>query len=244
MDLGPERIDTDFDFRSDSGGGDPDAWSPTLARYHRLLWSKTLPGGARFDLSLSGPPYRLRHRSEKLGEFRLSSDAVIPTWMRQRKDDTRWPAVAPIIEQISNAERDKFSHIGYTSGGMMIWPCNPVPGVMTINQARGCNRSISDRFDLTLESIRRHYRGERSQPLAATLAAYSAFFELFRDFKGFVDFFLLQDLVNEDAQTVKFMMPFDDFFIRGPLPRDLDEYRHYRENAIAFIKARNRRIRA
>jgi hypothetical protein len=36
-------IDTSFDFRIDSAGRDPDKYSPTLRRYHRLLWSKPLP---------------------------------------------------------------------------------------------------------------------------------------------------------------------------------------------------------
>jgi integrase len=39
-------IDTTFDFRSDTPPGlDPDTYSPTLRRYHRLLWSKPLPSG-------------------------------------------------------------------------------------------------------------------------------------------------------------------------------------------------------
>ena len=39
-------IDTSFDFRTDASGKDPDAYSPTLRQYHRLLWSKPLPSGA------------------------------------------------------------------------------------------------------------------------------------------------------------------------------------------------------
>ena len=35
-------IDITFDFRSDSKGKDPDAYSPTLNAYHRALWSKEL----------------------------------------------------------------------------------------------------------------------------------------------------------------------------------------------------------
>ena len=42
-------IDTSFDFRIDSAGRDPDKYSPTLRRYHRLLWSKPLPSGEMFD---------------------------------------------------------------------------------------------------------------------------------------------------------------------------------------------------
>lgn len=41
-------VDTTFDFRSDSPKGDPDKYSPTLHRYHQLLWSKPLPSGAPF----------------------------------------------------------------------------------------------------------------------------------------------------------------------------------------------------
>lgn len=74
MDLG--MIDTAFDFRSDARGRDPDTHSPTLRDYHRLLWSKSLPGGAAFNLSDASPGAYLHHRSD-LGEFFLSSDSVI-----------------------------------------------------------------------------------------------------------------------------------------------------------------------
>jgi hypothetical protein len=42
-----------------------------------------LPSGAPFELDVASPPY-LHHLSE-LGEFWLSSDAVIPFWTRWRK---------------------------------------------------------------------------------------------------------------------------------------------------------------
>jgi hypothetical protein len=101
---------------------------------------------------------------------------------------------------------------------------------------------IRDRFDLTVECIRRHYRDEPS-PLSGVLARYSEFFDLFEDFVGYVDFLHLQDLVNAGALTVKFMMPFDDF-ITGPYPGTRDAYLAYRERAIEFIRARNRRLAA
>jgi hypothetical protein len=43
----------------------------------------------------------------------------------------------------------------------------------TINKARGTNRKIEDRFDLTLEYIRRHYAGA-DRPLAGVLSRYTA----------------------------------------------------------------------
>ena len=87
---------------------------------------------------------------------------------------------------------------------------------MTINVARGCHPRIKDRFDLTVECIRRHYLDEPS-PLSDALARYADFFGLFGDFAGYVDFFHLQDLVNEDASAVKFFTPFEDF-TASPLP--------------------------
>ena len=225
-------IDITFDFRSDTPPGkDPDTFSPTLRRYHQLLWSKPLPGGAPFELGVTGPPYYLHHRSE-LGEFWLSSDTVVPSF--------RW--LTPIIDQIPEAERDEFMHIGYTIGGMMVFPANRVGGKMTINQRRGCHHQIKDRFDLTLECIRRHYLDE-PRPLGDTLALYADFFGLFSNFPAYVDFFHLQDLVREDTSTVKFSMPFEGFDA-SPLPATIDAYLGYRQHSIDFIESRNRRIAA
>lgn len=224
-------IDIAFDFRTDAGGNDPDSHSPTLRGYHRRLWSKPLPGGGSFDLSDQTPGAYLHH-SSPLGEFFVSSDSVIPTF-------TRWSALKPIIEQLPESENEEFRRVGYTIGGMMIFPANRVDGKWTINQARGCTPSISDRFDLTLECIRRHYLNLES-PLAATLSRYARFFELFRDFRGYVRFFLLDDLFIEDP-GVKFFMPFDDF--RPPsVPKDVGTYKEYRRRSIEFIAARNHRI--
>lgn len=225
-------IDIGFDFRSDTPvGKDPDRYSRTLRRYHQLLWSKRLPGGAFFELDDTTPGTYLHHRSP-LGEFHLSSDAVIPTF--------RWNQ--GIKAAISARELEAFNAIGYTIGGMMLFPGNRIGGKWTLNQARGCTRQIGDRFDLTLECIRRHYQGS-SSPLADVLARYSSFFDLFTNFRGYVEFFLLQDLVSHDFAEVKIAMPFDDF--RGsPIPKDLHEYNAYKAASIAFIEARNERILA
>jgi hypothetical protein len=68
---------------------------------------------------------------------------------------------------------------------------------------------------------------------------------LFGDFAGFVDFFLLQDLVDEHNQTVKFMAPFGDGdWPVSPHPSPRDVYLDYRERATGFIEARNKRIAA
>jgi hypothetical protein len=43
-------IDTNFDFHADSNGRDPDVFSLTLKKYHKILWSKPLPNGKLFNL--------------------------------------------------------------------------------------------------------------------------------------------------------------------------------------------------
>lgn len=229
----PTPVDVTFDFRSDTPeGGDPDALSPTLRRYHQLLWGRPLPSGAEFTLDASQPGHYLHHRSS-LGEFTLSSDSIIPTF-------TRWVRMQHIVTQIPEEENEAFRAIGYTIGGMTLWPCNPVDGQRTINVERGFNQKIADRMDLTLECIRRHYLGQPS-PMDATLEGHAGFFALFGDFRGFVDHFLLQDLVTADYSAVSFVMPFDDF--RPPaVPGDLAAYLDYRKRTIAFIAARNSRI--
>jgi hypothetical protein len=123
---------------------------------------------------------------------------------------------------------------------MMVFPGIRVNGKQTINVARGFNRKIADRFDLTLECIRRHYQGQPS-PLGGTLARYRDFFALFESFKGYVEFFLLQDLVTNDCSAVTYSMPFDDFKTPS-VPKDFDTYVEYRRRSMEFVAARNRRI--
>jgi hypothetical protein len=95
------------------------------------------------------------------------------------------------------------------------------------------------RLDLTLECIRRHYLGQTS-PLADLLSRYSEFFALYGDFRGYVDFFLLQDLTNTDY-SVKFFLPFENFTTPA-VPLSVAQYTEYRQRSFNFVQARNQRI--
>ncbi len=226
-------IDIFFDFRSDTPQGrDPDVVSPTLRRYHKLLWSKPLPNGVVFDLVDTTPGVYLHHRSQ-LGEYWLASDAVIPTFRKEAR-------ISHVLEQIPEELRT-FISIAYTIGGMMLFPGNRVGRHMTINGARGFHPRIKDRFDLTVECIRRHYLNEDS-PLSDTLARYAAYFRLFGDFRAYVEFFLLQDMVTDDCSAVKFFSAFEGFN-SSPVPHSMAAYLDYRALAVRFIEARNQRIR-
>lgn len=223
-------IDINFDFRSDTPPGkDPDAHSKTLRQYHKTLWSKELPCGDRLELRDDVRGHYLHHKSG-IGEFSLSSDAVIPTF--------RWNETVKSF--ISAEDLEDFNSAGYTIGGMMVFPGNCINRQWTINQARGCTKRIGDRFDLTLECIRQHYSGGEN-PLSKVLARYADFFALFVDFRGYVEFFHLHDLVSADFSAVKISLPFNDF-TGPPIPSNVEEYRAYENDARQFISARNQRI--
>ena len=226
-------IDINFDFRTDTPKGkDPDALSPTLRSYHKLLWSKPLPSGKLFNLDDTKSGVYLHHKSN-LGEFFLSSDTATHTF-------SRWASMTHIISQISMEEIEEFRRLAYTMGSMIIFPANRIDGKSTINGARGFHPSIKDRIDLTLECIRSHYLNEVS-PLADVLGRYSEFFNLFESFEGYTKFFLLQDLVADDFSTIKFLAPFEDFKTPA-VPKTLEAYLAYKNQTIKYIKARNNRI--
>ena len=65
-------IDITFDFRSDSGGKDPDGYSPTLNAYHKALWSKQLPNGEVMGLQSVRAPFAFHWK-----DFWFSSDTII-----------------------------------------------------------------------------------------------------------------------------------------------------------------------
>jgi len=225
-------IDINFDVYSDTPKGrDPDSYSPTLRSYHKILWSKDLPNGVRFDLDDNTP--RLLHHKSELGEFLLSSDSIGHTYSRVK-------SMSHIINQIPSEEINSFFSTCSTIGAYIIFPAKKVDNQMTINGSRGLNRSIKDRFDLTLECIRRFYINE-SSPLSDTFQRYSSFFSLFQEFKEYKDFFLLQDLVEENDLSIKFFLPFDSFD-HPPLPNNVEEYQSYKKHLMDFVRARNQRI--
>lgn len=222
-------IDTKFDFDSDARGGDPDSTSPTLRKYHKILWSKPLPNGKTFDLCDNKKGY-LYHKSE-LGEFFLGSDAITHSYKNQKRK--HW-----LTKQIPNEVNELFN-AGGTIGAYIVFPNNRIDGNLTINQARGVNSLIDDRFDLTLECIRLFYLGKRS-PLYDTLSRYKDFFDLFDNFTGYIHFFLLENLIDENKK-VKFYLPFDKFK-NPPTFHDTNDYRLYEKRVMNFIKSRNKRI--
>lgn len=129
----------------------------------------------------------------------------------------------------------------YTVGSSILFPGDVRNRKMTINGARGFHPRIADRFDLTLECIRRHYLNQPS-PLADTMDRYADFFRLFINFEGYVSFFLLQDLLDDSAKSIAFFHTFDNFATPA-VPRTAASYLSYVAASDQFTRARNERIR-
>ena len=227
-------IDIAFNFYSDSDGKDPDSYSPTLKKYHKLLWSKPLPSGKVFTLSDTDSNSYLTYISAQ-EKISLSSDSISNSY-RDKK------ALSSIVQDLSK-EVEEFRNLGSTIGGYILFPNKKIDGKMTINGARGFNQKIADRFDLTLECIRLHYLG-MSNPLQDVLSQNTAFFKLFESFAGYVDFFLLQDLVDVNYESIYFFTPIKKMFESSPLPANKEEYLQYMKSSTSFTAKRNERIKA
>ena len=190
---------------------------------------------SRFDLDDASRGAYLHHRSA-LGEFFLSSDSVIPTFTRWGIRCRRIRSSA--LDEGERSVHDHWLHDRRHDGlpgkpGRRQVDHQPGPRVPTGRSQTG-STSRSSAFDGTTWAGRRSRFGE-------TLARYGDFFALFESFRGYVDFFLLQDLVTDDYSAVTFFMPFDDFKTPS-VPKDFDTYGEYRRRSIEFIEARNRRI--
>jgi hypothetical protein len=172
----------------------------------------------------------LYHKSE-LGEYNLGSDAITHSYKNQKRK--QW-----LTKQIPN-EVDELFNIGSTIGAYTIFPKNKIDNKFTINQARGVNSYIDDRFDLTLECIKLFYAGKQN-PLYDTLLRYKEFFDLFETFKGYINFYLLNDLIDEN-ENIRFYLPFDNFNTK-PTFAGIEEYLIYKKGVLDFVNARNKRI--
>lgn len=237
------KIDVNFDFTTDTPnfwdnfwvdeilggfGNDPDSMSKTLQSYHQFLWSKPLPNGKTMSLMVGNSYNYLTWDN-----FRFGSDSILASfrYVRYRKK----------LEEVSKSLPDyksfieDFLHKSYTIGGSIIFPKDN-----SINRARGCNAYIKDRWDLTLECIRKYYKNEDS-PLFDTLNKNKEFFGLFVDFKGYVDFFFLQDCVSADYDSVNFWIG-DGDMSKNPMPQTVDEYLLWIKNQLEFVEKRNKRI--
>ena len=247
-------IDTTFDFTSDTplywdnfwqncdglgcGSADPDTKSPTLRKYHKILWSKSLPNGEFLELKEG----KTTNEYLRWKDFVFGSDSIINIYLHNIRLKAFIEKVKIEIEKTQNYKvfLENYLKTAYTIGGCMIFPKRERDN--SINCQRGINRVIQDRFDLTLECIRRYYTGDSNSPLTNVFLKNSQFFDLFIDFKGFVNFFLLQDLVAEDYSEIKLFLQNNLAFTEDPRPQTVEEWFILYNNQMNFLAKRNERI--
>ena len=166
--------------------------------------------------------------------YRFGSDSITASFCY--KNNRKF--IKKVAESLPNYKiyMENYIRKSYTIGGAIIFPKTP----KSINQMRGWNYYIKDRFDLTLECIRKFYKNEPS-PLYEVLSRNKQFFCLFVDFKGYVNFFYLNDLVESDYSAVKFWLG-NGKFDKSPMPQSVEDYLSYMDNQMAFVNKRNKRI--
>ncbi len=225
-------VDIYFDVRVDSNSKDPDYASKTLKSFHKILWSKKLPNGQFLELRDHGKSTYLSAEQDFVLHH-LSSDTMCNSYGGKKR-------MSKVLENMEDEVFD-FRKSVYTVGNFILFPGKKIDGKWTINQERGVNQKISDRMDLTLECIRLYYLGLDS-PLLGVLKRYKTFFDMFVNFEGYVDFFLLNDLVNDRFNSVMFFTEIDKPFLENGLPKSQIEYLIYKANAVKLIQSRNSRI--
>ena len=244
-----KKYDVNFDFTSDIPGfwqefwrnpdglghvtnyNDPDTKSKKLQSYHQCLWNKeVLKGELKSQTGKNGNLYF------SYKDINLSSDAMINSFRYKNLPFNLKESLAKDKKDYKTFQEEYIKQ-SFLIGGMIIFPRHR----NSLNQRRGIHPKIKDRFDLTLECIRRYYMGQGEfNPLKNVLEKDSRFFQLFGDFKGFIDFFLLQDWVSEKYQ-INFMLKFDNFE-SSPLPQNYEDYMILYHKQLKLVQKRNARI--
>ena len=232
---------------------DPDSQSIIQKQWHIELWNRNFCGKHLFQLKES----ELKDDNPKEvfmddldSKKRYSSD-----WMNSCY--THYKEYQGKVNHEKFTEPDnirEFETLTHTMGNYIIFPRH----VNSINTERGrYNGRIKDRFDLTLECIRRFYKKEYS-PLFDTLKKDSEFFEKFKDsngkmnFKKYVDFFFLQDLIedydenDEDCidKKIKYFIPSENWEVGDNIPFKTESwFKEYLQNVINFITKRTERMK-
>lgn len=223
---------------------DPDGVNPHLREAHRLLWSKAPRDGQVIGLSASRWSDYLRVTSTDDG-WTLGSDNFATI---------HFNALRGFADALDGAVDGHLCQL-CTIGGYIVFPnqlaqqrptiTNRTARRWSINQDRGMDGRISDRFDLTLEAIRLFYEGivhRDENPIGDVLEAYRWWFDLFGrgadGFLAYADFFFLTPMLDDSGRVKPFgslALAFDH-----ALPRD-DEaaYRAYIGDQLAFVGRRN-----
>ena len=241
---------------SNAGLPDPDSFSEILYDFYAELWNlnklpfkvKKIWNGYAWELVGTGD-YNLR----------LGTDSIMSIYWH-RIDMRKF-----ICELIKSKNNDlkifirEYLQIANTIGGFVLFPRH----VQSINQRRGANSKIGDRFDLTLECIRRYYEEtEKSEkdsnynPLFGGvntdyIKEDKEFFELFgkgkAGFEKYTEFFCLNGSWVKNGQVLNLLNnqlldEYDFGKTTNPLPTENNWWTFYR-NIMDRLEARNQQIK-
>ena len=229
-------------------GQDADKLSHELKQYHLTIWN-----ARGIELGLFECFDDAKNRIIIVGqgkEIIVTPDSITNIfWTSGRKfaGEMEKAIIARYRQEDAEIEamrRAYVEKIDYTIGSSLVFPVasNGHPIRASMNAARGLNYSVHDRMDLTLECIKRFYEGQtEGYPLIKTLNKSKDFFDLFKGFRQYVDFFFLNDLVDENYNIVGFNPPVS---FNTPFPLTREDYKKYLQDNLTFIKKRNERIDA
>lgn len=220
---------------------DPDAFSERLYDFYETIWNIQKQ---KLNLNLpevkkvwNGNAWELVGVADK--NFRLGTDSIISVYWH--RNDMRG-----FIAQLIETEGHDFKHyIGKylqkanTIGGFMLFPRHR----QSLNQTRGVNARINDRFDLTLECIRRMYL-KKDNPLQSALERDKSFFDGFGTFENYVNFFCLNSSWVKDGQVLNLMdnTSLENYnFDKNPLPIK-DNWWSFYNNIKERLRFRNEQI--
>lgn len=221
---------------------DPDSWHKDLRAFHRILWSRPLRTGDAWSFTPTRGSYLrcTQRRDSAPQEWSIGSDNFATT------HTSALPGMAAALPGYERQHLHEFCSIGgyiaFPNGKFQTRETRSVSRKWTINQARGCDRSISDRFDLTLEAIRLYFTGvvaRDKNPIGDVLDAYGWFFDFFgtgdEGFSAYVDYFFLGPMVSRGGVKPLYggTLNFDD-----ALPRHESGYRQYIKAQATVVRER------
>lgn len=229
-----------------TGKQDPDKLSESLREYHACLFENRKIKSCSFTIKTNKPNHIIFNNGKI--EIIFTPDSITNIFQLSNR---KWKSKSEkeILKDYCNQDKkikeltDEFNTIDYTIGSSIVFPIriNGESIGNTLNRARGVLYKIHDRIDYTLECIKRYFEGNtEDNPLKNSLSKNKEFFDLFYGFEEYVDFFMLNDLIDENG-NVKSLCNEIDF--NKPFPETLEDYQTYIRKTNEFIKARNKRIK-
>lgn len=276
----------DSKYQNEKSLPDPDYECRRLYEFHGRLWKKqrtnNIPDVFICDksiwLKLNGNNITLKSDSFiSIGWHYVKLQTVINKAKNKIKEEYIDKEINNIDQELKKKRKCKsdfslwknfvwlYLQKANTIGGFVVFPRQR----SSINGQRGLNPHINDRFDLTLECIRRYYeKREQSEKDYNFNPLYNIFNkginidffdDIFGSFKKYIDFFLLNSWVKEDEEhhyhvknllhtsknkdKERNMQILDNWdFNQKPLPQDEDEWWTFYRNIMKRLDVRNQQI--